>query len=131
MSTAMNDLVSITEFSTIGADERGVTLGFQIPRPQSEFIFLTRSIGSLSGNTYHEGKNQGTSPKIFLFLAGKIKLSYRKIGTSQIYEVVLSQPAIIQVSPFVTHKVEVLENAYFIECNSIQDIQEDRIKEAV
>jgi hypothetical protein len=124
-------LVVIDDFHTIGSDERGSTQGFQLSRKQADFLFLTRKSGSLSGNTYHEGKNLGTNPKVFLLLAGKIKLSYRKVGSEQVFENIISKPSVIRIMPLVTHKVEVLEDAAIIECNSITDIQSDRIKELV
>lgn len=127
----MNDLISIINFNVLGSDDRGYTSEFQLPRAQSDFLFLMRNANSLSGNTYHEGKNPGTNPKIFLMLSGKIKISYRKVGFETVYEALVDQPSMIIVKPQVTHKVQVIENAFLIECNSITDIQSDRIKELV
>jgi hypothetical protein len=127
----MNDLVSIINFNVIGSDTRGSTLEFQLPREQSNFIFLTRKANSISGNTYHEGRNSGTNPKLFLLLSGKIKISYRKIDSEHVFDNILDKPSIIKVTPLVTHKIEVIEDATIIECNSITDIQSDRIKELV
>ena len=127
----MEDLVSIYSFNTIGNDERGCTLGFNIPRKQSDFLFITRKANSLSGNTYHEGKNSGTNPKVFIFISGKIKLSYRKVGTKKVYVNIIDKPSIIKVIPFVIHNIEVIEDAIFLECNSITDLQNDKIFELV
>ena len=127
----MNNLVSIHDFNPIGQDERGSTSDFSLSRKQNEFIFLTRKSGSISGNTYHEGKNTGTNPKTFLLLSGRVKLSYRKIGDHHKYEKIIEKPCIIEISPMVTHKMEVLADITILECNSIKDIKDDRQKENV
>jgi len=124
-------LVSINPFNILGNDERGLTASFAIPREQSDFIYLTRKSGSLSGNSYHEGKNKGTSPKIFILLSGRITFSYRKIGDNESHSEEVVAPATIEVSPYVTHKVEALEDFVILECNSIENIQEDRVREEV
>ena len=127
----MND-VTIVSFDTIGEDARGLTASFNLPREQQDFIFLTRCAGSISGNTYHKGKNVGTNPKTFLLLRGKIKFSYRNIQTDMApITKDITAPAKIEVKPYVTHQVEVVEDATFLECNSIADIQTDRVKSQV
>lgn len=131
MTEADTDLINITSFDPIGEDERGITSSFSLPRKQDQFIFLTRKPGSISGNTYHEGKHQATNPKIFLLLSGRVKFSYRKITEQQVHQDTIKAPAKIEVSPYVTHQVEVIEEAIFIECNSITDIQTDRTRENV
>lgn len=123
--------VRIKKFNIIGEDERGLTAEFSLSRKQSDFVFLTRKEKSLSGNTYHEGKNSATSPKMFILLVGKIILSYRKTGTDEKYTEVIEAPAVIEISPYVTHKVDALSDFTLLECNSIKDIQNDRIKEEV
>ena len=127
----MHDLVSITPFDLIGSDERGITAKFKLPRTQADFLFLTRKAQSVSGNTYHEGNNSGTNPKLFILASGTIKLTYRKVGTTSILEEVIAQPSLIQICPYVIHKIEVINDSILIECNSIEDIQKDRIKECV
>lgn len=124
-------LVKIKKFDVIGEDERGLTSEFSIPRKQDEFIFITRKGNSTSGNTYHEGKSIVTSPKIFILLLGDITLSYRKIGTTNKYSELIQAPAVIEISSYVTHKVEAHNDFLLLECNSIKDIQNDRIKEEV
>lgn len=126
-----NNLVLINEFVFLGQDNRGLTSEFRLPRNQYEFIYITRKKGSVSGNTYHHGKKIATNPKIFILLGGKILLSYRKIGDVVKYQKEIITPSVIQISPYVTHKVEALEDFLILECNSIQDIQEDRTKEEV
>ena len=123
-----NDYVAVMPFTKIGEDERGDTAVFSLSRSQQSFVFLTRKSGSLSGNTYHEGKNQGTSPKIFVLLNGKIKFSYRHVDDDRVFDRIIDEPSLIQVQPLVTHKVEVLEDAIFLECNSINDIRDDRVR---
>lgn len=127
----MSALVQITKFTMIGADERGFTAEFSLPRKQADFVFISRKAGSTSGNTYHLGKTPVTEPKIFILLSGKILFSYRKIGTSEKFTKEISALSIVEVSPHVTHKVDALEDAVLLECNSIKDVVNDRIKEDV
>jgi len=127
----MDNLVKIKEFNIIGSDDRGITTDFNIPRKQDQFIFLTRKSGSLSGNTYHQGKSLATNPKIFLLLNGSIRLSYRKIGETLVNSIVIDKPSTIEISTMVTHKVEAISDIMMVECNSIADIQSDRNKEDV
>ncbi len=126
-----NNFVLIREFQQVGQDERGLTSAFQLPRHQHEFIYITRKKGSISGNTYHVGKTPATNPKLFILLTGKILLSYRKVGDNIKHQNEIVKPSIIQIMPYVTHQVEALEDVVILECNSIQDIQQDRTKEMV
>lgn len=127
----MTNLVKIEKFNTLNEDERGLTSQFSLPRKQDDFIFLTRKIGSESGNTYHEGKNSGTSPKTFLLLSGTIDFSYRKTGDKTVYSESISAPSKIMVQPLVTHKVMAKSDFIMLECNSILDIQNDKHRENV
>lgn len=127
----MNDLILITKFDQIGNDERGCTASFKLPREQSEFVFLTRKANTVSGNTYHQGTCAGTNPKTFILLSGVVKISYRKVGEDTVFENIIDEPATVLVFPKVVHKIEVIEDAIFIECNSIADLQFDRVKELV
>jgi hypothetical protein len=125
------ELVRIKKLDVVGHDERGLTAEFSLPRKQAEFVFITRKGQSVSGNTYHEGKNAATSPKVFILLSGDITFSYRKIGTAEKFSELVQAPAVIEISPNVTHKVEALCDFILLECNSIKDIQNDRIREEV
>ncbi|WP_440682313.1 polysaccharide biosynthesis C-terminal domain-containing protein [Cysteiniphilum halobium] len=127
----MNKLVNIRVFETLGSDDRGVTCKFSLPRKQQDFIFLTRKSGSVSGNTYHEGKNEGTAPKTFVLISGKIVFSYRQVKTHKVISEEVVAPAIIEVEPMVTHTVKAITDICILECNSINDIQNDRIHESV
>ena len=122
--------ITITPINKLGEDQRGATYDFKL-RDVSDFIFIYRKQGSLSGNTYHEGKNRGTNPKTFVLLQGTIELSYREIGTEQVEQIVIEQPSIIEVQPMVTHAVKALSDYYILENNSIADIQQDRFRENV
>ena len=126
-----NNLIVIRDFHLIGQDERGMTCEFQLPRHQHEFVYLARKKGSISGNTYHTGKNATTKPKIFILLKGQILLTYRQIGNTIKYQNKIKAPSVIEINPYVTHQVEALEDFILLEGNSIQDVQSDRIKEAV
>ena len=121
----------MTLFNHLSSGERGATYDFILPSQQKDFIYLTRKQGSVSGNTYHEGRCQATQPKIFLLLQGTMLLSYRKIGTTTVYQQEIQAPAQIEVQPFVTHKVEAITDISLIECNAIVDIEQDRRFEEV
>ena|SRR3990167_5725365 len=125
------ELVRIKKLDVVGHDERGLTAEFSLPRKQAEFVFITRKGQSVSGNTYHEGKSAATSPKVFILLSGDITFSYRKIGTAEKFSELVQAPAVIEISPNVTHKVDALCDFILLECNSIKDIQNDRIREEV
>jgi len=125
------DLVKIINFTKIGEDERGLTSSFKLCRRQDDFIFLTRKLGSISGNTYHEGIFAATNPKVFVLLTGKIRLSYRKIGGDDISEIIISNQNIIEISPNVTHQIEAITDISMLEANSIEDISNDRMRENV
>jgi hypothetical protein len=127
----MEELVKIKKASVIGEDARGLTAEFSLSRKQHEFVFISRKAGSISGNTYHEGKSPATKPKMFILLTGKILFYYRKIGTDKKYCEEIDAPAVIEISSHVTHKVEALNDFVILECNSIKDIQDDRVKEEV
>ncbi len=127
----MTEPVKITPLHEIGKDDRGSTATFSLPRTQSQFISIFRRAGSISGNTYHEGKNPGTNPKIFVLLQGTIHFSYRHKDEPNAQEITLANPSVIEITPFVTHQVEALSDILILECNSIDDIQKDRCKLAV
>lgn len=131
MNNEEGAVVKVTKLNNVGKDSRGLTANFFLPRKQAEFIFITRKASTLSGNTYHEGKHPATNPKIFVLLSGMIRLSYRKIGSNEKFSIEIDFPATIEISPFVTHKVEVLTDCILLECNSISDIQNDRVKENI
>ena len=64
-------------------------------------------------------------------MTGSILFSYRKVGTKEIHQKEITSPALIEVAPYVTHKVKALTDVIFLEANSIQAIRNDRIKEEV
>ena len=90
--------------------------------------YLSRKAGSISGNTYHEGKNPGTNPKIFILISGTIKFSTRHKNFSDIEKYILSTPCVMSIPPFIIHKIEAITDIIMLECNSIADIQQDRYK---
>lgn len=87
--------VEIIAMNKLGDDARGATYDFSIPS-NDNFIFITLKSGSLSGNTYHEGKSAATNPKTFILLSGIIKFRYRNITKAEHKEVEISKPSIIQ-----------------------------------
>lgn len=127
----IDNLVNIKSFNVLGSDPKGITAEFSLPRKQSDFIFLTRSTGSISGHTYHEGKNEGTNPKTFILAVGEIEFEYRDINQTKKNTTRVIAPSLIEVMPNVVHSVKALTDIVIFECNSISDIQQDRIKEEV
>ena len=123
--------VTIKSFRKIGADERGMTFELDLLNKRDQFVFLTRHSGTISGNTYHQGTCATTNPKIFLLLSGEIRFSWRKIDEKTPQTTTLSAPCMIEVLPEVTHQVEAITDIILIECNSLADIQQDRIRELV
>lgn len=124
-------LVKIKPFNVLGNDPKGITASFSLPRKQADFIFIQRNAGSISGHTYHEGKNEGTNPKTFILTSGEIEFSYREVSTLQKKTIKVIAPSLIEVKPNVVHSVYALTDITIFECNSISNIQEDRIKEEV
>lgn len=127
----MNKTIKITPFTSIGEDSRGCTAEIALGRKQDNFVFLSRKKDSLSGNTYHEGKSDAVKPKIFLLLTGEIEFSYRHVGKQDKYQEIVQAPAMIEIPPLIIHNVKALTDIMLIECNSIKDVQNDRIKEDV
>jgi hypothetical protein len=122
----MTEKVRVEQFDILGEDERGKTARFSLPRQQADFIYLTRRAGSVSGNTYHLGKNPGTNPKVFVLLSGELAFSYRHIDEATHETITVSAPANIIVSPKVAHRVEAVTDIVILECNSIDNIRSDR-----
>ncbi|MGQ3891889.1 polysaccharide biosynthesis C-terminal domain-containing protein [Legionella sp. CNM-4043-24] len=127
----MDKPVRIREFSKLGEDERGSTFELDLQSRRDRFIFITRRQGSISGNTWHQGQFASTSPKLFLLLSGSMRFSWRRIDEDQIVTHQLSAPCIVEVDARVTHQVEALSDISLLECNSLADIQQDRVPEPV
>lgn len=125
------DYVKIGEFKHIGQDNRGITREFSLARKQQNFMFITRNKGTVSGNSYHAGKTEGTNPKLFILLSGDIEFSYRRLATTERNTLTLSAPLIIEVKPNVIHSVKAITDIILMECNSLADIQQDVVKEEV
>ena len=124
------DFITVTPIHLIGEDERGATHDFTI-RETTDFVLIHRKTGTMSGNTYHEGKSKGTNPKTFVLLSGKILFRYRHIEENHHHECTIDYPAIIEVKPLVIHSVEAMTDIAMLECNSILDIQADRTRKKV
>lgn len=123
--------MKVKSFNHIGKDERGMTQDFSLPRKQQDFVYITRRKNTVSGNTYHAGKNPGTNPKTFLLLSGEIEFSYRHVDSSLISTIQVKSPASIEVQPNTVHAVKTLTDIAMLECNSILDIQQDVVKKPV
>ena len=117
--------IKITPLNKLGQDDRGSTYNFSI-RDTANFIVAKRNKDSMSGNTYHEGKNKGTNPKVFVLIQGMIEFMFRHIEEEDASTIEIKEPSIIEIQPFVTHAVKALTDIIMLECNSIEDIQEDR-----
>ena len=125
----MNDVI-IKQIHKLGEDERGITYDFQTKKT-GDFLFLMRRAGSISGNSYHEGKNAGTNPKILIILSGSVEFRYRRVGSDSMKSISVSEPSIIEVQPYVIHAVYAVTDFTMLEANSIEDIRQDRIREDV
>ncbi len=66
-----------------------------------------------------------------MLLSGKLCLNYRKVGTTRSFQEVVTAPATIEVQPLTIHNFEAIEDITFIECNSLQDLANDKMKEIV
>lgn len=124
------DNVEVNLLNVINQDGRGDTFDFSI-RDTSEFIFITRKVGTISGNTFHEGKSEKTNPKTFVLLSGRITLRFRHVDDKQHTILQIDKPSVIKVKPYVTHSVEAMTDICMLECNAIKDIQNDRYRLAV
>lgn len=122
--------INITPMHQLGKDERGSTHDYRI-RPSADFILIKRKAGSVSGNSYHEGKAAAFNPKIFVLLDGTAEFTYRHIDDQDHSVTDVHGPAVVEIQPFVTHAVRALTDITLLECNSIADVQQDRIREDV
>ena len=123
--------VKISKMNVVSEDHRGITAELNLPRHQSNFIYITRQQNTLSGNVYHEGKIDNMRPKILILLSGKINFIYRNLNETQITSREVISPSIIEIDPYVVHKVEAVEDFIALECFSIHDMEQDRIKQDV
>ena len=68
---------------------------------------------------------------MFVLLSGSIKLRFRNIKNKSHEMLEITEPSVIKIPPFTTHSIEALSDISILECNSIADIQNDRIREEV
>lgn len=127
--SCMSD-VKVTPIHKLGQDERGETYEFKTKKT-GDFMLIQRKAGSISGNSYHEGKNPGTAPKTFIVLSGRLEFSYRHVDSDDVRRLIIGQPSIIEVQPRVTHAVKALTDFTMLEANSVADIREDRVMQVV
>lgn len=123
--------VTIRPLNLLGQDERGHTFDFSLSRQQQDFIYIFRKAHSLSGNTYHEGTTAATRPKTMVLFQGSLELSYRHKDSTEVTTLILNQPCVIEVAPFITHRVKALTDIMVLECNSTRDLAIDRHRLAV
>lgn len=123
-------MITIREFNDIGYDDRGETKSFAV-KDYGQFIYLTRKKGSLCGNSYHRGINEGTRLKTFILLQGEVVVHYRRVDSSTIESIRVVAPSIIEVEPFVVHNMYMESDVMILENSSIADIKEDVIRENV
>lgn len=123
-------MITIREFNDIGYDDRGETKSFAV-KDYGQFIYLTRKKGSLCGNSYHRGTNEGTRLKTFILLQGEVVVHYRRVDSSTIESIRVVAPSIIEVEPFVVHNMYMESDVMILENSSISDIKEDVIRENV
>lgn len=123
-------MIEIKPLHVVGQDDRGATYDYHLEN-REDYVLIQRAAGSISGNAYHLEKNKNTNPKTFILLSGEIELSYRHIEQQQHEVVHIQQPSMIMIQPYVTHAVRAVTDMVMLECNSIQDLQDNRIRKAV
>ncbi|MFY2508269.1 hypothetical protein ACN3E9_08265 [Vibrio pectenicida] len=123
-------MITVKPFDTIGHDERGETKFFKV-KYYGEFIYITRKKGSLCGNTYHKGLNEGTRLKTFVLLQGAVTINYRHVDSNEPESIKVTVPSIIEIELFTVHNMCVESDMVILENNSINDIKEDVIRETV
>ncbi|MGF1740330.1 hypothetical protein L4C34_04455 [Vibrio profundum] len=123
-------MIKVTEFNPIGSDERGETKSFSV-KDYGEFVYITRKQGTLSGNSYHEGKNKGTNLKTFVLLQGEALIKYRHVESDEVKEIIVPPQSVVEISPYVVHNMFANSDILVLENNSIADIKADVIREQV
>lgn len=123
-------MITVKEFNSIGSDERGETKSFTI-KDYGQFVYLKRKKGSLCGNSYHRGINEGTRIKTFILLKGGVTINYRHVDSHESESMKVTAPSIIEVEPFTVHNMYMESDVLILENNSITDIQEDVVREKV
>lgn len=126
----MSEDIKITPLHLIGEDNRGSTYTYSLV-DRKDFVLISRKAGTVSGNTYHEGKAPTINPKLFVLLSGQAEFSYRRVGEKTHKTVLIDKPSTIEVFPMVVHAVKAVSDVVFLECNSIADIENDRYRELV
>ncbi len=122
--------VNIIPLKPIGTDKRGSTYEFTI-NSASDFLFLTRKKNTISGNAYQKGSNLAMNPKTFILLAGEIILHVKPVRSNKIESLPISQPCVIEISPYITHTIEAITNIQFLESGSLAEIVDDRVKDQI
>lgn len=120
-----NNSIQVEKMNSIGQDDRGSTFDFSV-KGRENYIYIKRKAGTTSGNTYHKGANNATSPKTFVILSGELKFCFRHVQEKIPHSIIIREPCKIYVQPFVIHSVEALTDIHLLECNSINDIKSDR-----
>jgi tellurite resistance-related uncharacterized protein len=124
----MNKMIEITTFNHIGQDERGTTTEIVLDRA-GKTLSIFRKEGTVFGNHYHEGKEDTKNPEKFYLLHGKLKFEYKKVGQKEWSEIILDQPAKVDIYPNTVHRVTALTDAVMIELNSLQEHINDTLRE--
>ncbi len=124
-------MITLKEMNIIGEDNRGITCSYSLNNKQADYLYLFRKKGTISGNAYQKGLLSNMNPKTFILLTGKILLSFRQVNTKEVYTKIISSPKIIEINPYIIHTVEALEDYVLLECNSINDVELDRVKEVL
>jgi hypothetical protein len=95
-----------TTHETIAIPNDGLVLGF-------------RKRGTVNGNHWHNGKSASKSPEHFLLLEGEMEVYGKHLDTLEEITQVISAPLIVRIYPRVFHRFTTLEDARFLEFNSI------------
>lgn len=125
MSITTTQLISIEPLNKIGEDSRGETFTFDV-RSRPSYMLVKRKAGTVSGNQYHWGLNEGTKTRIFILIEGTIELHYRHVDDLETLVKTIEAPCKVVVHPFVVHAVKGVTDFVMVEQNSLEDLKEDR-----
>lgn len=115
----MMNPVNIIPYSTLGADDRGVTTEFPIER-LGNAMFVFRKAGTISGNHYHKGIEPNKNPEILWILHGEINFAYRQLHEENWQELIVKAPSKIEINAGVWHTITAITDISMLELNSLE-----------
>ncbi len=95
-------------------DGRGDTFGY-VGGPYGEIMLIRRKKGSIAGNHYHTGSDPTRNPEIQFVVSGKISFYAKNLDTGEDGTFIILPNTEIRIFPRVFHRMEMLEDAVFLE----------------